>query len=209
MEIHWLLKGYKVFEEGTYSHTEEIRPGCFEQTILHLDVLPPLFINDVSIMADDGHNNGAIIVEIGGGTPPYSYHWNTGQTSESLFNISTGNYSQTVTDANGCVEVFLYEVPFVNATHDAGKQVPLSCRPNLLHPGDKLRLVNSGKENISISKLELTSTSGQSIWIRQKINVPGEAYYYEQVPSSLLPGIYVLSASLKNGQAFQWKIVIE
>ena len=202
------FEGIKVFEEGTYSHTEEVRPGCFEQTILHLDVLPAIVINDLSIMADDGHGNGAIIVEIVGGKPPFTFLLYTNQTSESIFNIPSGHYAQTVTDANGCQEIFQYEVPFVSATHDLSKTL-LSCRPTLLHQGEKIRLINTGKEEIQIAKLELTATTGQSLLVQDKIQVPGESYYYSDLPASLAPGIYFLTAWTKDRHLNQWKIVIE
>lgn len=49
-----------------------------------------------------GGNNGSLQVQASGGTNPYSYLWNTGSTNSSLGNVPAGNYSVTVTDANGC-----------------------------------------------------------------------------------------------------------
>jgi len=185
-----------------------VRPGCYEQTILHLDVLPAIVINDLSIMADDGHNNGAILVEIVGGKPPFTFLWNTNQISESLFNIPFGHYSQTVTDANGCQEVFEFDVPFVSATHDLSETL-LACRPTLLHAGEKIRLINTGKEEIQIVKLELTATTGQTLFIKDKIFIVGESYYYHDLPSTVTPGIYILTAWTRDSHLIQWKIVIE
>ena len=42
-----------------------------------------------------------------GGTPPYSYEWSNGQTSQTAVGLSSGTYTCVVTDANGCVN---YEV---------------------------------------------------------------------------------------------------
>lgn len=38
-----------------------------------------------------------------GGTPPYTYTWSTGQTTNPIVNLCAGNFFITVTDANGCV----------------------------------------------------------------------------------------------------------
>ncbi len=53
-----------------------------------------------------GGNNGTISVAGTGGTAPYSYSW-TGtnafaSTSQNISNLSAGNYTVTVRDANGC-----------------------------------------------------------------------------------------------------------
>ena len=81
------FNGTAVYDEGSYSFVEEIRPGCFEETVLNLSLLPEIFVNDLSIIGDNGSGDGAIFVEINGGTPPLTYLWSSGQTSESLFNI--------------------------------------------------------------------------------------------------------------------------
>jgi hypothetical protein len=55
-----------------------------------------------------GGADGSVSVTVFGGTPPYNYSWNYGQTAASLPNTPTlngmnaGNYDVTVTDASGC-----------------------------------------------------------------------------------------------------------
>lgn len=49
-----------------------------------------------------GLSDGNVNLTIGGGTPGYTYLWNTGATSEDLSNVPAGTYGVTVTDANGC-----------------------------------------------------------------------------------------------------------
>ncbi len=47
-------------------------------------------------------NDGAIIVASIGGTGAHTYLWNTGSTGNSITGLTTGTYSVTATDANGC-----------------------------------------------------------------------------------------------------------
>ena len=51
-----------------------------------------------------GANNGTASVSIVGGISPFTYFWNTvpSQTTSSISNLSPGNYSVIITDANGC-----------------------------------------------------------------------------------------------------------
>ena len=50
------------------------------------------------------NNNGAIDITPSGGTPPYSFYWNTNptQTTEDINNLSAGTYTVWVVDDNGC-----------------------------------------------------------------------------------------------------------
>ncbi len=62
--------------------------------------------------------NGAIQLNVAGGTSPYSYAW-TGQgvnaTAKDQANLCTGTYNVTVTDANGCTLARRIEVTGTNA----------------------------------------------------------------------------------------------
>ncbi len=49
-----------------------------------------------------GDSTGSISTTAGGGTPPYTYLWNTSSTDSVLTGIPVGFYSVTVTDVNGC-----------------------------------------------------------------------------------------------------------
>ena len=45
---------------------------------------------------------GEIELFYSGGTAPFTYSWNTGQTTQNIFNLSAGTYEGTITDASGC-----------------------------------------------------------------------------------------------------------
>lgn len=63
------------------------------------------FANNVTC-ASDGDTDGSVIISsVTGGQPNYSFQWNTGATSQNIFNLGVGSYNVTVTDANSCTEV--------------------------------------------------------------------------------------------------------
>ncbi len=48
-------------------------------------------------------NSGKILLAVSGGTPPYLFAWSNGETSQNIDSLTTGSYSVTITDANGCL----------------------------------------------------------------------------------------------------------
>ncbi|MFT7611852.1 MAG: subtilisin-like proprotein convertase family protein/uncharacterized protein affecting Mg2+ [Parvicellaceae bacterium] len=53
-----------------------------------------------------GNAQGAINIDVTGGTAPYTFSWTGGSTSEDLLNASAGTYTVTVTDAAGCATAY-------------------------------------------------------------------------------------------------------
>jgi len=52
-----------------------------------------------------GGSDGTATAAPSGGTAPYTYEWNTGLTEQTITGLSAGDYTVTVTDANGCTAV--------------------------------------------------------------------------------------------------------
>ncbi|MCS6929218.1 MAG: T9SS type A sorting domain-containing protein [Saprospiraceae bacterium] len=52
-----------------------------------------------------GQKDGVISVQLGGGTPPYTYAWSTGESSPSIQNLGPGSYAVSIVDAKGCALV--------------------------------------------------------------------------------------------------------
>ena len=57
-----------------------------------------------------GENNAMLNLYPSAGTPPYTYLWSNGETTEDLENIGPGLYSVSVTDANGICDTISREV---------------------------------------------------------------------------------------------------
>jgi len=49
-----------------------------------------------------GANDGTATANVTGGTPPYTYAWSNGGTTQTIAGLASGTYTVTVTDANQC-----------------------------------------------------------------------------------------------------------
>ena len=54
--------------------------------------------------------DGSIVLDLSGGTQPYTYEWSNNATDPNLIGIPAGMYSVTVTDENKCFQVLDVEV---------------------------------------------------------------------------------------------------
>lgn len=87
---------------GSYSITATDANGCQATGSIFI-AEPPELTLEVNVNYGDCTVNQAAAVAIAdGGTPPYTYLWSNGATGPVAMNLSPGNYSVTVTDANGC-----------------------------------------------------------------------------------------------------------
>ncbi|MBI3500224.1 MAG: gliding motility-associated C-terminal domain-containing protein [Bacteroidetes bacterium] len=87
---------------GNYSVVVFDANGNSDTTSVSITQPSQLISTINSTDATCGNNNGTAAVAAAGGSPSYTYLWNNGQTSSAISNLSGGNYSVTITDANGC-----------------------------------------------------------------------------------------------------------
>ncbi|MFK7908557.1 MAG: SprB repeat-containing protein, partial [Chitinophagales bacterium] len=76
--------------------------GCTSISLFDLAALDAPSIQ-LSASAPSCNSEGDVSVTVSGGTAPYSFSWNTGETTENIQITEGGNYEVEVTDASGCV----------------------------------------------------------------------------------------------------------
>lgn len=127
-----------------------------------------------------------------GGTPPYTYSWSNGDTTQTALNLSAGEYELSVTDAVGCLQVFTVTVDLINSTVEAISQVALAVFPN------------PSKEHLTISfskrlpdNIELTIFSASGLKVSRQF-IPAGHQQWRMDVSRLPSGVYYLEMLYQN-----------
>ena len=87
---------------GTY--TVVVTDSNGETSTANFTVTEPSVIGVTAVVTDETQGNDAAVdITVTGGTSPYTYSWDNGETTEDLTALTAGAYTVTVTDANGCI----------------------------------------------------------------------------------------------------------
>jgi hypothetical protein len=102
------LQDVKLSDAGTYQvkTSDEFNSVWSEQ--VKISVEKKIDCSTLQVGAELTHetcngNDGAIDLQISGGTAPYTYTWSNSRARASLSNLSAGSYTVQVTDYHGCV----------------------------------------------------------------------------------------------------------
>jgi PKD repeat protein len=93
---------------GTYNVSLTVTNSAGTDTqasnnLITVNASPSATATSTPVDVTTGGSNGTATVSVTGGTAPYTYDWNPGTgNSETVNGLNAGNYTVTVTDANGC-----------------------------------------------------------------------------------------------------------
>lgn len=107
--------------------------------------------------------NGSIALNVTGSSSPYTYSWNTtpAQTTSAATGLAPGNYSCTITDANGCTSPYNGTVALNN-----NAAMTAAANPVAVCPGTAVQLTATATTGILSSYIWTPGTlSGQSVTV--------------------------------------------
>ncbi|MGV3631557.1 MAG: T9SS type A sorting domain-containing protein [Bacteroidota bacterium] len=137
-------------QQGFYAVTITDQNGCILRDSVMLNDNFATIIGDSLILAGCGANNGGINVNLTdhpNGGPVNSILWSTGETTEDIFNLSSGTYMITVNSGPNCVSQKVYN---------------LGVRPPL-------------RNDICVVTVDLVTTTNLVVW--EKVETEGISHY--------------------------------
>lgn len=118
---------------GSYYCTVTDAHGCTADPIIVTITEPDALSFDIgttdasTAIANDG---SVLIQNIAGGTLPYSYFWDTGETTNEITGLATGQYCVTISDANNCADSTCVDVSYLTDISKSESSVIFSAYPN-------------------------------------------------------------------------------
>ena len=137
--------------------------------------------------------DGSIVVQVNGGTQPYTYEWSNGENTNTTSNLIEGIYNLTVTDANDCVWEGDFELTSSLGTEDETEKE------------DELKVTyNSITNEISISGLVLKENENVFVYdangklVEQFLLNSGVNSKVHKLRSPLSKGVYFIEVNNLN-----------
>ncbi|MFZ4476596.1 MAG: hypothetical protein ACOYPR_15470, partial [Saprospiraceae bacterium] len=194
---------------GTYTLTATNTNGCTStdtEAVTIIIPIPPVLINpSITPETGAGASNGAVNISVGGGTPPYTYLWSNGATTEDLINIPSGMYTLLVSDANDCTVTVTVNVPLVsNAPVLPDQLTAFTLQPN---PSNGPVTVDLRLKTAMGVQMEIWSTDGRLLQTRPVDAALHMREVFETTP--LTAGAYLLKVRLADGSMATKPFVIQ
>ena len=159
--------------------------------------------SDVVSIISQGAND--ITVTTIGGTSPYSYQWNTNETTQTITPLTNGDYWVIITDMNSCEsDTAFFTVNWITTSINEISLNNLTIYPNPSKDIFNVEFNTSTKQDID---LRVHNVLGEVIFSESLKKFNGE--YNRSVDLSQYPNaIYILQLNTKDG-ILNKKLVLE
>ena len=119
--------------------------GCSNTQTVSITQPGAITASTSNTQAGCGLTNGTATANANGGTGAFTYGWSNGQASQTATGLAAGNYSVTITDANGCTQTATTNISNSNGpTANVGADVTIQS-------GSSTQLLAGGGTNYSWS----------------------------------------------------------
>jgi len=165
---------------GTYNVTITVN-SCHIFESYNITEPAPIQVNGTVNNCTDGLSNGTIILQVSGGTSPYSYSWSSGQHTRNIGSLSEGTYTVTITDFKQCSYITSFQVLAVGIyNHDFEPTVAIFPNPANDVINFSFKGVNHKSAVINIYSIQGMLLKSQNIFIYDDSTFSIDTHYLAQ-----------------------------
>lgn len=186
---------------GTYTILATTSYGCETET--SVSILSPNLLETTTLAITNesilGFEDGMISIDITGGVEPYLLTWSKdGETitltSESITELSAGEYQCEIIDANGCItqsDIITIEMGIVSSTDDIELDGDiLTIYPN---PATDMISIEMSDTDLEVKQVNILDFSGKLQYENYEINKPISVANWSE-------GIYLIQVITDKGK---------
>lgn len=186
---------------GSYNVTATDNNGCTVTASATVNEPTALAVTASVSNATNG-NNGAVNINVTGGSPAYSYSWSNSAVTEDISGLGAGTYTVTVTDNNGCTATATYTLVSVGlANTDAASVVKLF--PNPATNAVQLQISLAQSDDLTV---QLADVTGKLVMEQYLGEISDKTFTLNL--STIASGVYYIRLSGNNVNTVQ-RLVIE
>ena len=155
--------------------------GDLNNNVTGFTSYPPGAAGQGQITASISQNGNSLTANPANGNAPYTYTWNTGETTQTITPSTGGSYSVEIEDANGCMSAPIAHILTLSTGLEGSDYInELNIYPN---PSEDVFTITFNSEKAQKYTLSV-------------LNVLGEVLYTEKLTDFI--GIYSKQVSLSN-----------
>lgn len=207
--ILWEDSGSNDFEQnnlggGTYTYTISHPAGISVKDSVVINEFPELLVVGGAVNSSPDVSEGIVWATPTGGVPPYSFQWNDPQMSvtDTVFNLSPGDYSVVVTDSYLCQQSLTVTIDRLSSIENLN-QLSIQIYPTIVGQ-DRLHFATTQTYAGSVI-FEIIDFQGKIV---KKISQNGLKNGDFLKVESLNPGLYLLRIQNPNFQVTKRMIKI-
>jgi len=156
-----------------------------------------------------GQCNGSVTALTTGGTTNYSYLWNNGNQTALADSLCPGNYTVTVTDANGCTSesmIVIHDSVVVATNELQGMSPDISVFPD---PASEYFIVGFTLVDAAYVEITLMSLNGEEVNLSSGNMIAGlHQEMFDVKRMRLAKSLYILRINI-NDQYFSAPVIIQ
>jgi len=156
---------------GSYSVTVTDNAGC--TTTNNFAVAQPASAVSATATSLSGPTPTRASVTANGGTAPYSFVWSNGETSANIIGLPEGDYTATVTDANGCTAVSNITTIVITGVVENSLDGTFNVYPNPTNGEFNIEIRHNGSQDMHIRVVDVLGRELQQFHIQtNEITLP-------------------------------------